>query len=221
MSRRRKRWVKNRLAEISNYETKHGKIESHEFNTVILIGPTGCGKTLGLAWIGKNWHERGMEIYANFQLELENAHYVTDPLELLTSEGILLVDEIQKYVNSRLSGDSRTLFYSELTSEARKTTYGAKGSLYCSSQRFMNVDIKVRNNMTYVLFPNYNKELHWCTVYAFEGIEYETPLDIFEFDCIPIYELYKTEEKVESIYTDDERHRIQEIQRTPRPKPIT
>ena len=207
MLRYKKKWVKERRKRIAEFEDEHGRIQTFEFNTIAIIGPTGCGKTICLTWIGKNFGERGFDVFSNFKTTIPGATYVDDPFELLQAEGIVLVDEIQKYVNSRLSSDARTLFYSELTSEARKTT----SSLYCTSQRFMNIDIKVRNNVNYVLFPEYNKELHWCTVFAFEGVDYEKPLDIFEFDCIPIYPMFDTKERVKGIYTPEEKDRLKTL----------
>ena len=114
---------------------------------IIVTGFKGDGKTVfatSLLW--KGW-KAGRQIFSNYHLEFP--YQPINLKEMLSSEGskqitngMLIIDESQMFIDARLSGSKKNRLASYLMLQGRKRRI----DIILTSQQMRNVDIRFRMN---------------------------------------------------------------------------
>lgn len=118
---------------------------------VAFTGPRGGGKSLTMAyWTGRFYLLKGINCWSNMPIKvpLKDEVYTASDLntaDLFTMEeklrnGLLCIDEIARWVNSRRSGTNRNLVFDFIMQQIRKLSL----SVYYTVQDITWVDLRLR-----------------------------------------------------------------------------
>jgi len=132
-----------------------------------IIGARGTGKTLSMAKTCDEMLKKGKTVYTNFHLNLKsiNKRYHKQ-VKLLDNEFFknykdmklynccLFIDEIYVYIDSRMSGSKRNRIWSYFINQTRKRGV----DLYFTTQFFRQVEIRLRMNTEFFVFPRIIKQ---------------------------------------------------------------
>jgi len=131
-------------------------------------------------------------------------HFLEDieTIKKLKGKYILFIDEIRRYVDSRMSISLKNRFISNLLADLGKQ----RVDFYYTDQDALAADKRIRLNVDYVLAPFYAPHSKWCSVYIFDSIQrmidflefgMGRPLWRYAFYAPPYFKYFDTEQKIE------------------------
>jgi hypothetical protein len=170
-------------------------------------GARGKGKTLTMVRDAKNFYKNGYKIITNLEVTFGEKMSNEDILELDKNSkifnAVLVIDEIQIFFDSRRHARKENLNFSNFIQQTRKRNI----HILCTTQYSNTIDLRLRQHLDIVAFPNFIKELNLCEVnyvditslendflgdYMKEAIK----LVKIVYDARPIFKLYKTEQMI-------------------------
>lgn len=163
---------------------------------IYIIGNKGAGKTLLLVHYAFRTKRL---VQANFHLkDIKYFKYITHvDLLNLQDNSIILLDEINKWLESRLSGDPLNIFIGNLLFETRKTFLDIIGT----SVMYSTTDLRFREQADILIhtLPRLNRYDDFRYIYEYKeyGIKLEYTLN-YELCEKYYFPLYNTFEKVKS-----------------------
>ena len=180
---------------------------------VQIHGEWSSGKTLFLDFIAvERYEEQGLGGVCNFPLKVPEYEMLNDKfmridtdtgdelygIEALSEikQSIILIDELQRYVDSYMSKSQSNLFISNIIADM-----GKQGcDFYYTNQHHNAAPTRVRTNISFVVYPQYNEVTGWVHVYCFHSITqylYMNPFFYFGFYAPDYWDYYDTRYKVE------------------------
>lgn len=196
-------------------EQKFYPIEIYGDITAI-VGPKRCGKSLTATALIKRWLEvrRYRKVLSNMFFDfssvgLENKFMAlddVDEIKKLKGRNVLFIDEMRRFVDSRMSSSMKNRLISNLLADTGKQ----KIDFIYTDQDYWAVDKRVRLNVDMILVPFYDILTGICYVRAFNSeAQYEdiTFRDVmssvpicFQFRGRPFFKFFNTEQKIEDYY---------------------
>ena len=167
-------------------------------------GAMGCGKTLTLVKDGLQLHNLGYRVLRNFSLPF--GEYLTnDDILKLDKDSdvdncVLLIDEIQMFLDSRMGMKKANLRFSYFIQQIRKRNI----TLLCTTQFARNVDLRLKQHIDVEAHPRFLKEFGVCEVTYVDLTQIENnfllnvePSQVkIVYDASPIFDIYNTFEKI-------------------------
>lgn len=179
-------------------------------------GEWGCGKSLYEAfWAVERNSLEGVPIVTNLNLVGIYPYYkLTDNIEIIKrlSECGVIIDEIRRYMDSYLTQTKRTRFISNLVADLGKQSC----DLVYADQSPTAAPTRVRNNISYIIYPKLDENTNWVTCYCFHGVEeylWMQPFFYFGFYAPDYWWAYDTRQKIEDfkLRFDTKRYTIKYI----------
>lgn len=172
---------------------------------IIYVGRKGRGKTLTLVKDAYFYYLKGWKILSNMQ-DLQFGE-TFNPKDLFNNNflkelknTVLVIDEIQHFFDSRRSMSKKNIDFTHFLQQIRKNNIRLLGSI----QRIGNVDLRVREQLDILVFPNHIKDFGICEALYIDETSIEdgdlgnilkSEIKII-FDAKPIYKLYNTREQI-------------------------
>ena len=145
----------------------------------LVFGAQGSGKTLFLAKTGYEYYKKGYTVYSNFKLNFP--YKELDFEQMLACEynnAIILIDEAHLWGLDARDGMSKQ--NKELTKKFIVQVRKQGVKLYCASQRFRQLDVRLRENSEIVIrckkYAMIDKKIK--EVFQSETFEINTPIII-------------------------------------------
>jgi len=185
-----------------------------------VVGPKRYGKTCYVVKciVDRLCHQAEIRtVYSNVFLDLrsiglQHKYRPLDDLEILKRIGdeedpfprdIVFIDEIRRYIDSRMSASQKNRFVNNLLADLGKQ----KVDFYFTEQDENAIDRRIARNIDYLAAPFYdNKGSGMCTVLLFQSrdhynevmnLGFGKPLYEFAFWCPPYWGFYRTGQKIE------------------------
>jgi len=166
---------------------------------IAFCGSLGSGKTLGLTWLAKQWHNAGIPIYSNYDLKFKyNPIIEFEDIENM-KEGFAVLDELWLWMDARMSITKRNRAISEILLKSRKR----KISIGYTAQSFRQVDIRLRHVTDYLVMPDMLRRKTWC-VLKFYSNPPSSAIMTKRFRTAEYFKLYDTTEEIKDIRDADE-----------------
>lgn len=161
--------------------------------------PWSKGKTLLLTFIAKERSEaEGLDVLANFYLKGIKSFRFLDDIELIKEvrRTVIEIDEIRRYADSYLSKGMKARFVSNLLADTGKQSC----ALYYSDQKATAAPVRLRDNLSFVLQPEFDEDSEWCTVYYYDSLmnyDWGNPSFYFGFYAPDYWNYFDTRQKIE------------------------
>jgi|GEM_PF-2018004 hypothetical protein len=164
-----------------------------------IVGEMGCGKTLTCTYLGfKNWYFKRQKIYSNYHLFKIPYYYIESVRQFdYMREGVVLLDEIWRICDARLSRKSANKFVADILARSRK-----RDLVYIfTAQVIDTIDKRIRKVMDFTSYAVGNRKesvfkvLVFRTGYAKTGTYMKTFYYTTEIPKI----CYSTNEEVDMI----------------------
>jgi len=135
---------------------------------VLYKGSRGKGKTLTMVKDGYQYHKEGFKVISNFKTsfskQLDNDAIMSLNKESNLSNCILLIDEIQIFFDSRQGMRKQNITFSNFIQQIRKRNI----TILCTTQFSNTVDLRLRQHLDIIAFPNFISKLKVCEVTYFD-----------------------------------------------------
>lgn len=168
---------------------------------IMYKGRRGCGKSLTMVKDAYRFFKMNWKVYHNFSMKFGEFIDTEDILKIDKNSEIrncvLVIDEIQIYLDSRRSMKKINMDFSNFIQQIRK-----RGIILLTTTQYTNtVDLRLRQHIDVIAEPRYNKDLHVCEVRYIDVTSAEsTFIDGFPeynafitvYDTKPVYDLYDT-----------------------------
>ncbi len=139
-----------------------------------IIGKRGCGKTITMAKTVVDMLDKGKTIYTNFhinkkgikkkyhnKINLLDSAFFKNYKDFKLYNCALFLDEIYVYIDSRTSSSKRNRLWSYFINQTRKRDV----DLYFTTQFFRQVELRLRENTEYFIFPQIIKQANSILIY--------------------------------------------------------
>lgn len=171
---------------------------------ILYKGAKGKGKTLTMLKDGLRYAQEGYKILRNFEAKFGESITNEEILSLDKNSPyyycVIMIDEIQIFFDSRRSGKKQNLDFSNFVQQIRKRHI----IILATTQYSNNVDLRFRQFVDVVVYPNYIEELKLCEVTYVDITQMD---DIFspakEFPTVKIlydpkflFKLYNTDQMI-------------------------
>lgn len=162
-------------------------------------GPRGTGKTIGMIKDGIRYKEKGYKILSNFWTNFSEIVPNEFILELDKHADlyncVILIDEIQTLFDSRSFATQSNKTFSYFLQQIRKRNI----HILCTTQYSNTIDLRLRQHIDIVAFPQFIKEFNICKIKYFDITQQES------FDQKMIYgEIWFKAEKLFDCYNTKE-----------------
>lgn len=171
---------------------------------ILYKGAKGKGKTLTLLKDGLEYLQEGYLILRNFEARF--GQYISNDEILKLDKNspyhdcVLLIDEIQVFFDSRRSGKKQNLDFSNFIQQIRKRHI----IILATTQYSNNVDLRFRQFVDIVVYPNYIEELKLCEVTYVDITQADdlfNPVKEFPqvkiiYDPKPLFKMYNTDQMI-------------------------
>ncbi len=161
----------------------------------------GTGKTLCLTYMAWKNHLKGMKLFTNYNLvglphtRIRNAEDI-----VAMKDGFAALDELWTWVDARQSGKKKNKFITLVLAKSRKRGL----DIAYTTQRFYNIDIRVRQVTDLIVIPQMSSSGKFCTVRVYDNPITPQPVKLLKFFTFPIFKLYDTTEEVDEFNYEDE-----------------
>jgi hypothetical protein len=131
---------------------------------VLYKGRRGCGKTLTMLKDGLKYYSAGYNILRNFNCSF--GEYISNEEILALDKNsdidncVLMIDEMQIFFDSRRSMQKTSINFSNFIQQIRKRNI----ILLCTTQYSNTIDLRLKQHLDIIAYPNYNKEFSVCEV---------------------------------------------------------
>lgn len=175
---------------------------------VLYKGSQGRGKTLTMVKDGALYARDGFKIFRNFNCTfgkfIENEDIKSFDKHAEIDNCVLMIDEIQSLFDARRSAKKENVDFSYFLQQLRKRNI----ILLCTTQFGHNVDLRLREQCDFLVFPNYLSEYKICEVRYLDrtriqddnelmGQEFKPALSPpIVFDARPVFKMYNTKELI-------------------------
>ena len=131
----------------------YGFVGIYGKNDEPLSGVKGNGKTAAIVFFAYDFYLQGLECYSNFYTEFSTQMSTIDIIELMKEEKkrncVVMITEIQQILNSLDRKKDVLELCDNFNAQSRKGDF----YIFWDSQRFMEVDIRVRNKTDVIMQP--------------------------------------------------------------------
>jgi hypothetical protein len=169
----------------------------------------GRGKTLTMVKDGLQYYLEGYKILRNFRCKfgeyIENEEILDLNKSSQLNNCVLLIDEIQIFFDNRRSMTKQNITFSNFVQQIRKRNI----IILCTTQYSNTIDIRLRQHLDIIAFPNFKKNLNICEVTYMDltrlqdndlilgtNTEFRPALAKIVFNAEPIFKLYNTQEMI-------------------------
>jgi len=162
-----------------------------------IVGELGAGKTLTLTFLGwKNWIIRKQKVFSNYHLYKIPYYYISAVNQLeFPRNGVVLMDEIWRISDSRLSLKERNKFVADILGRSRKRHL----HYLFTAQLIDQIDKRIRKVMDFSVYPLLNRNQTLCKITFFrtgfpkEGNYMKTGY----YKTVVVFNLYDTDEEID------------------------
>lgn len=176
---------------------------------VLYKGSRGKGKTLTMVKDGYLYHKAGYKVISNFKTsfskQLDNEEIMELNKESNLFNCILMIDEIQIFFDSRQGMKKQNITFSNFIQQIRKRNI----TILCTTQFSNTVDLRLRQHLDIIAFPNFIERLRVCEVTYFDLTRLEDNMLIQDngetlkprtikivYDPSNIFKMYSTTEMI-------------------------
>lgn len=168
---------------------------------VLYKGARGKGKTLTMVKDGYFAYLQGFRVISNFSLKFGD-YMSNDEVLRLNRESnlrdcVLLLDELQLFFDSRNFGSKNNKDFSNFIQQIRKRNV----HILATVQYQNTVELRFRQHIDVVAYPNFDKSIGYCKVYYFDISLLEDDLgdteikpNLVVYDAAGVFDLYDTTE---------------------------
>lgn len=176
---------------------------------VLYKGARGRGKTLTMVKDGYAYYLQGYQILRNFHAKF--GKYIDNESILNLSKDseiyncVLMIDEIQIFFDNRRSMTKQNVTFSNFVQQIRKRGI----IILCTTQYSNTVDMRLRQHLDIIAFPNFKHEGNICIVtymdltrlqdddmILMQDTELKPTMIKIIFNAEPIFKLYDTSEMI-------------------------
>lgn len=168
---------------------------------VLYKGARGKGKTLTMVKDAYNYCKEGYSIYANLNLSFGKYISSDDVLKLNRKSAlrdcVLVIDEIELFFDSRSFSKEENRTFSHFLQQIRKRNI----IILCTCQYINLVDLRIRQQLDIISYPNFDKKSLFCGVNYFDLTKLEDNMSLTDFkpifviyNAFPVFSLYDTHE---------------------------
>ena len=131
---------------------------------VLYKGRRGAGKTITMIKDGYVYYKDGYKILRNF--ECAYGDFITNEQILALNKSsniqncVLMIDEMQIFFDSRRSMQKSSIEFSNFIQQIRKRNI----ILLCTTQYSNTIDMRLRQHLDIIAYPNYDKTYNVCEV---------------------------------------------------------
>jgi hypothetical protein len=131
---------------------------------ILYKGRRGAGKTITMIKDGYVFYKDNYNILRNF--DCAYGKYITNEEILALNKSsdihdcVLMIDEMQIFFDSRRSMKKTSIEFSNFIQQIRKRNI----ILLCTTQYSNTIDMRLRQHLDIIAYPNYNKEFQVCEV---------------------------------------------------------
>jgi hypothetical protein len=171
-------------------------------------GARGRGKTLTMVKDGLEYYLEGYRILRNFECSfgeyIENEDILNLNKESEINNCVLMIDEIQIFFDSRRAMTKQALTFSNFVQQIRKRNI----LILCTTQYSNTIDLRLRQHLDIIAYPNFKKELNVCEVTYVDLTRMQDDIGILGtsefkpatvkiiFNAEPIFKHYNTGEMI-------------------------
>jgi len=167
---------------------------------IAILGPLGCGKTLGMTYLGlKSYfaYKRRVKLYSNYHLYGVPFFFVRNPDDIEEMhEGIFLGDELWLWLDSRASSSRKNKMIAKILAKSRKRGI----EIFYTTQDFSQIDKRIRKITDYFCVPMLNKSESVCTLLIYN--KYMEMKRCLKFRTEKIFDCYDTTEEIGDLEDD-------------------
>lgn len=176
---------------------------------VLYKGARGRGKTLSMVKDGAEYFLEGYKVLRNFECSfgepIENDQILELSKDSELNNCVLLIDEIQIFFDNRRSMTKQNITFSNFVQQIRKRNI----IILCTTQYSNTIDIRLRQHLDIIAFPNFIKDKNVCEVTYMDltrlqdndlilgqNAEMKPVLSKIVFNAEPIFKMYDTSEMI-------------------------
>ena len=164
-----------------------------------VIGSLGAGKTLALTYLAWRNFRKGLKVYSNYDLKIPYVPVKSTKDVLKMQEGFFAGDELWHWLDSRASMKKKNQVVGNflLTSRKRGVNFAF------TTQTFGQIDVRIRRVCDFIAMPQLTVDERVCRLMIFSHPSLQF-IKLYKFRTQPIFELYDTNEVVDSLPDEDE-----------------
>lgn len=176
---------------------------------VLYKGARGRGKTLSMVKDGAEYFLEGYKVIRNFECSfgqyIDNEEILNLSKNSNLNNCVMLIDEIQIFFDNRRSMTKQNITFSNFVQQIRKRNI----IILCTTQYSNTIDLRLRQHLDIIAFPNYIKDKKVCEVTYMDltrlqdndlilgqQAEFKPILSKIVFNAEPIFNLYNTSEMI-------------------------
>jgi hypothetical protein len=160
---------------------------------------------------GYQFYKDGYKILRNFECSygkyIDNEQILNLDKNSNIKDCVLMIDEMQIFFDSRQSMRKSSIHFSNFIQQIRKRNI----IVLCTTQYSNTIDLRLRQHLDIIAYPNFIKYLDVCEVTYFDLTSLENDISIVSgysdlqvtpmtrkivYNCIPIFKMYNTEEMI-------------------------
>ncbi len=169
-------------------------------------------ETLCLTYLAWKNYMKGMKLFSNYKLKGMPHLRIRDTEDIINMrEGFAALDELWTWVDARQSGKKKNKFITLVLAKSRKRGL----DIAYTTQRFYNIDIRVRQVTDLIVIPQMSSSGNFCTVRVYENPMTAEPVKVMKFYARAIYPLYDTNEEVDEFdfdeMDDDKKEKVKRV----------
>lgn len=173
-------------------------------------GARGRGKTLSMIKDAYRYLLKGYKILRNlsasFGQYIDNEHILNLDKDSNIFHAVILIDEIQIFFDSRQGMRKENKKFSNFVQQTRKRDI----HILCTTQYANTIDLRIRQHLDFIAFPNYIETYHVCIVTYIDVSRFQDedllllqdndeirPTTVKTiFNALPIFDMYNTKELI-------------------------
>lgn len=155
---------------------------------ILYRGSRGKGKTLTMVKDAYKFHQAGFKVYGNLTLKFGNYISSQEVVDLNRrsdlKDCVLVIDEIELFFDSRNFSKQENKTFSHFLQQIRKRNI----VILCTAQYVNLIDLRIRQQLDLIVYPNYDKKTQLCRAYYFDLTKIEDAFSSFSLS--PTYVVY-------------------------------
>lgn len=171
---------------------------------VLYKGARGCGKSLSMVKDGYKFLTRGFRILRNFDATfgeyIDNEKILNLDKNANLFNCVLMIDEMQIFLDSRRSMSNQNIFFSNFIQQIRKRNI----IMLCATQFSNTLDLRLKQHVDIIAYPNFHKKYNVCEVTYLDltmrelsfGQEIRPTYVRIVFNAVPVFSMYNTSEMI-------------------------
>jgi len=175
---------------------------------ILYKGARGRGKTLSMVKDGLAYYLEGYKVIRNFDCSfgeyIDNEEILTLSKDSNLNNCVMMIDEVQIFFDNRRSMTKQNITFSNFVQQIRKRNI----IILCTTQYSNTIDVRLRQHLDIIAFPNFNQLLNICVVTYMDLTRLQDDVSILGigemkptiakivFNAMPIFKMYNTGEMI-------------------------